>query len=403
MFRPYISVEETYSDNLDLRDTNKKDDYMTTVRPGILFSNMDAQSGIDFNYSAGIVMYAKEHDRNYVGHNAFLNAKYLDRSHFNFYLTDTFLRSDEPREREYLAPTPYVVQYQDNIYPVYVLSTQTERHVYWRNVVTPRIEYLYDKKSMLGLTFRDNIYHTEDPTGEDSREDYISPSISHWFDARNNLRLEYGFTRGEFDRNPDLTGHMGSIRYTNQFEEKSSAYAEYVFTARRFKAPGINYDIHEPKIGFTYAFDAAWSLLAQIGYFWKEPETGDRRDGQTYRLELIRSDVRTSISAILQGGYTEDYFTSENLGFARYNRMILSVMNRFDRRFSAGLSGSIERADYDSDRRDTIWGTTGTAKYEVLKWLELALEVSHRERRSSIDTNDYVENRGMVKISATYY
>jgi hypothetical protein len=105
----------------------------------------------------------------------------------------------------------------------------------------------------------------------------------------------------------------------------------------------------------------------------------------------------------LQGGYTEDYFTSQNLGFNKYHRLTGSITHFLEKRLSIGLLGSIERAEYtQEDRDDWIWGLGGTLSYTPLKWLILALEISHREDNSNIDFNDYTENRGMIRITATY-
>jgi len=63
-FHPYISLKEEYSDNLNLTSTNKKEDYITTVQPGIKFSNMDKRSGVDLDYSLGAVFYGKNSNLN---------------------------------------------------------------------------------------------------------------------------------------------------------------------------------------------------------------------------------------------------------------------------------------------------------------------------------------------------
>ena len=44
-FHPYISVKEEYNDNLNLTPTNKIEDFITTVQPGIRFSNMGKTGG----------------------------------------------------------------------------------------------------------------------------------------------------------------------------------------------------------------------------------------------------------------------------------------------------------------------------------------------------------------------
>ena len=151
-FHPYISLKEEYNDNLNLTSTNKVDDYITTVQPGIKFSNMDKRAGVDLDYNLGAVFYGKNSDLNYISHNASLNAKYLTSSHFNFYLKESFIRSDNPIEREYFTTA------EEN---KYMLGTRTERSIYWRNVVAPTIEYQFGPENRLGVNYRNNIYRTE--------------------------------------------------------------------------------------------------------------------------------------------------------------------------------------------------------------------------------------------------
>jgi len=112
---PYISVSGEYDDNINLTSNNKINDFTTTIMPGIKFSNMDAKSGIDLDVSAGYVFYDKNPNLNYICGNGSLNAKYMTSEHVNFYLQESYSRSDNPREQEYLTPAA------DN---KYVLSTE---------------------------------------------------------------------------------------------------------------------------------------------------------------------------------------------------------------------------------------------------------------------------------------
>ena len=394
-FHPYISLKEEYSDNLNLTSTNKKEDFFTTVQPGIKFSNMDKQAGVDLDYSLGAVFYGKNNNLDYISHNASLNAKYLTSQHINFYLKESFIRSDNPQEREYFTTDA------DN---KYVLATKTDRTVYWRNVVAPTLEYQFGPENRVGVNYRNNIYRTDSASGQNSREDYINPFFSYWFDKQNGIYLEYGLTYGDFEKNPDLTGHRANARYTNRFSAKSSAFAEYTYSKRTYAEPSTaDYDIHEPTVGMTFAFSPTLTASAQAGYFWTKPKTGDGKDGFSYKGELANIDPRTTYRLSLQGGYTEDFFTAENLGFNRYHRLTGSLNHQLDKRMSIGCFGNLERAEFGSpEHRDTVWGIGGTASYMPLKWLTLSLEVSHRDRQSDVALYEYTENRGMLKITATY-
>ena len=136
---------------------------------------------------------------------------------------------------------------------------------------------------------------------------------------------------------------------------------------------GSYYDIHEPSLGMMFAISPTLTASAQVGYFWAIPERPARmRDGSSYKAELTNRDQRTTLLLSLQGGYREDLFTSDNLGFSLYNRLTGSLNYMLERRFSIGCLGSVERAEYVADDRiDTTWGIGGTASYMPLKWLTL--------------------------------
>ena len=400
-FHPIVSVKGEYSDNLNLTKTNKNEDYITTVQPGIRFSNMGDKAGVELDYTLGAVFYGKKTNLNYISHNASLDVKYMTASHINFYLKESFIQSDEPREQEYFT-TPAANRY--------ALATTTERAVYWRNVVAPTVEYQFGPESRLGITYRNNVYRTDSTSGQNSQEHYINPSFSYWFDKRNGISLEYGLTYGEFDRSPDLTGHRANARYTYRFSPRYSIFTEYTYSKRTFDSSepseasfSTEYDIHEPSIGMKFMIGTTLTASAQVGYFWARPKAGLGEEGVSYKGELANIDPRTTYGLNLQGGYTEDLFTSQNLGFMRYHRLTGFLNHMLDKQISLGCFGSIEYAEYESsDRRDTIWGVTGRASYMPLSWLTFALEASHRENQSNVDTAAYVENRGMFRVTVMY-
>lgn len=400
-FHPIISVKGEYSDNLNLTKTNKAEDFITTVHPGIRFSNMGDKAGVDLDYTLGAVFYGKRSNLNYVSHNAAMDVKYMTASHVNFYLKESFVRSDEPREQEYFT-IPVANRY--------VLATATERAVYWRNVVAPTVEYQFGPESRLGVTYRNNIYRTDSTSGQNSQEHYINPFFSYWFNKRNGMSLEYGLTYGEFDRNPDLTGHRATGRYTYRFSPQHSIFLEYIYSNRAFdtSAPSESslnpdYNTHEPSVGMSFMISSTLTASAQIGYFWTRLKTGIGREGVSYKGELANSDPRSTYGLSFQGGYTEDFFTSQNLGFIRYHRLTGFLNHRLDKQVSLGCFGNIEYAEFEtSDRRDTIWGVGVRGSYMPVKWLTFALEASHRENQSSLDTVAYAENRGMMMITVMY-
>jgi hypothetical protein len=409
-FQPYITVQEEYTSNVDLTPTNRKEDYITTVYPGLRFSTLprgattgerqapaaEQKYGMDLDLQAGLVFYAKEEDNNYTSLNGALNAWYLFGQRLSFRVRDYLIRSDELRESEYSATA---------IEGQYLLSTMRKRVIYFRNVFEPSVDYQFGRENRISINYRNNIYEVQGPTFGDSQENYVNPRLIYWFNIRHGITLEYGLTLGDFERSPDLLGHMATGRYTYRFNPKTSIFGEYMFLIRDFESPSTDYDVHRPSLGMSHAFSPTLSGSAQAGYFWQNPEKGSRTGGIYYDMSLTQRAEKTTYTLSFQGGYTEDYFTAENLGFTKYYRGIGTISHRLLERMSAGLSGYVERAEYPSDladRKDLIWGIRANLSYEILKWLSVSLEGSRRENHSNIDTFDYSEYRGIFRITASF-
>ena len=405
-FHPSLTVQEEYNDNIYLTSTDRKSDFITTIYPGIRFSTLPARvttpgqilqapedpAGIDLNYRLGLVFFAREEENDYISHEGTLNTWYTYDRRLTLRLRDYFIRSEEPREREYGAGA---------LEQQYLLGTQRERAVYIRNVFEPSVDYRFGPDDRISINYRNNIYQTRSTQSQDSQENFVSPRLTYWFNTRNGIALEYGFTQGDFERSPDFVGHMARGRYTYRFNPRTSVFVDYAFTRRDFDPPSIDYDVNNPSLGFEHAFTPTLTGRIQIGYFWQKPESGTSTDGFSYDVGLTESGERTTYTLSFQGGYREDYFTAENLGFTKYHRAIASITHRLEQRVTLGISGTVERAEYVSDRKDWIYSAQGNASFQLLRWLSLSFEASHRGNDSNVDSAEYKENRVLLRLSAT--
>jgi hypothetical protein len=392
-FQPYISLEEEFNDNIFLSAHNRVDDFITSIYPGLKFSTKDSNYGVDLDYRLGLVFYAKETNNDFVGHSGTLNAWYTLDRRLTFRVSDYLIRSEEPRELEY-TPEALPIQYQ--------LGTERTRSVYLRNVFEPSVQYQFGKEDFFSINYRNNFYDNQSRLYESSRENYINPKLAYWFDIRNGIVLEYGLTLGKFEKSPDLTGHMATARYIYRFDPRTSVFGDYTFLRRDFDSPGIDYDVHRPTIGIEHAFSPTLSVKAQLGYFWENPKKGSKTSDPYYDISFTQRAEKTTYTLLFQGGYREDYFTAQNLGFTKYHRGVGTIRHQLKERLTVGLSGSLERAKLGTGQRDWIYGIWGNASYQILKWLNLALEVSHREDHSNIDTSNYSEYRGIFRATATF-
>ena len=397
---PYLSVKSEYSDNLNLTATNQKRDFYTTITPGIEFSNMTDRSGVSLNASVGYLFYSEYSHLNYLTGQARLDAKYLTSSHFNFYLRNAFIRSDDPREREFFSTA------EENRY---LLATETQRAVYMRNVVEPTVEYQFGPESRVGVRYRNNYYRAEDLEDMDSIENYINPFLTIWLNKQHGFQFDYGYTNGHFEASPDLKGHRVSGAYMLRFTPRATASLKGAYTLHTFSEDLLNYQIYETSVGISYLFSQTLTASAEAGYYWLEPEAGINRDGGVnFKADITQNSERTRYHLSLQGGYVLDYFTSQNLGFRKFYRATGSITHFLDRRLSIGCLGRIERSEEESGSdtglRNITWSAGANIAYRPLRWLRISLEYAYIQNNTNYiyeATNEYKENRATLMVTAT--
>ena len=421
-FHPYISLQEDYSDNINLTSTDRKSDFMTTVAPGLRFSTapvasslMPGQfmptatrpgwavtpgqipqappapdpSGVDLNYLLGLVFYAQNSQLNYVSHAGTLNAWHGFDPRFTVRLRDYFIRSENPTEREYIAGAPG---------DQFLIGVQRERAVYSRNVLEPTVEYRFGREDIVTLYYRNNIYQNESSSSQNSQENYFNPRFVYWFDIHNGITVEYGLTRGVFQASPNLWGQMGRARYTYRFTPSTSIFGDYIYMKRDFDPPGSDYDLHNPSIGIQQAFSPSLIASVQVGYYTRIMENGSTNGGLTYDLGLTKTIERTVLAFSFQGGYREAFYTSQNLGFTQYYRSIARVSHPFTERTNSGLSASYERIETSTGQKDNVGRILGNFSYLALKWLAVSLTLSYLEDDSNVASAGYRESRAMFWI-----
>ena len=136
----------------------------------------------------------------------------------------------------------------------------------------------------------------------------------------------------------------------------------------------------------------------QIGYYWQKYEDATSTNGITYNMSLAQSLERTSFTLSLAGGFTEDYFTSENRGFTKYHRLMGAITHTPYQRMTMGFHGSIERAESNPDRKDWIWEIGGNISYALFPWMNLSLGYIYRKNDSNTDNLDYYENLATLRV-----
>ncbi len=405
-FYPYITAQEEYSNNILLSsNATKLADYITTVNPGLRFFDLKpGRYGIDLDVSGGYIYYAKHHDLSYWNAAGRLNSWFAVTPDLSFTLRDYFIRSDQARENVYQSDTQYNAQGQfigDTQPNQFLVSTvRGVQAIYFRNVVEPSIAYRFGGENRLSLLYRNNIYRNENPLFEDSMENTLNPNLDYWFDVKNGVSLDYRLSLNTYQVSSDQLVNTVTPRYTHRFNPRTSIFGEYRFEYLDSESPGVDYYVHNPSLGLQYNFSPTLIGTAQGGYFWQIPKEGSKTQGPFVNLSLTQRTPKTQYTLSLQGGYTEDYITAQNLGFTKTYSGYGTIQHWLTQRLSVGLTGSMYRYLYsNNNQKDWVWDVRGGPSYLLFRWLETSLVASYRGDNSNISGTDYTEFRGMFTIT----
>jgi hypothetical protein len=397
-FKPRFSLTEEYTSNVFLTSTNEKEDFITTISPGITFKATESPQdkfGLDLSYDLGLVYYARNSEQDYVSHTGTLNTWYSWGQRWTVRLWEAYTRSQEPVEGVIAAQTSPGVYYP---------GSQSGRFTYERNTLAPSLIYQFGREDSLELNYRNDYYNTENPVGDDSLGHSVNPRLTYWFDVRNGITLDYTFITVDYELAPDLNfGHRSRARYTYRFNPQTAIFADYIYDNVDYDSPGINYFVNNPSAGITHVFTPTLNGRFQLGYFWRNPESGETVKGPTVDAGITQRMQKLTLDFTVQGGYAYDFFGAESLGFMKYYRGIASINYQFTQRFFSSLTGTLEWDEFpdEGDRKD-LWARAGAdLSYRPWRWLTVSLGGSYGQRDSNVDAVDYEEWRASLRLTAS--
>lgn len=391
--KPYITASEQYTSNVFLTNTNAKSDWITTLGPGVRVSANQATFGADLDVNAGYNWYANRTKDDYWSVSGTANLRYNPDPRLTLSLREYALRSAQTAE-------PVYQQGQAG----YVPGTYQGTAPYWRNVISPDIDWKFSKQGTIGLGYTNNIlrYDNSSQYG-DSTENLINTRFTWSFDQRNGLALDYSYMIGDFQSSPDLAGQSAHARFTHRPDAQMSVFLDYSFLSRVYDSPGTSYTVNTPTAGIEYSFTKSLVGLAQLGYYWQNPNGGQGQNGFNGTLSLTQKEKITTYTLSMNVGYREDLFSSQNLGFSQYFGATAVVNHMLSQRFSVGLVGTAQHADYVYNPRiDWTYTADATASYLLLKWLSVNGRVGWQQQDSNISVNSYNEYHAYVSLTATY-
>lgn len=395
-FHPYITIQEKYDDNIYLTRDNVQSDFITTITPGLRYVARGQNYKFDLGFEMGLNYYTTDSSNNYINYSGRLNSHYILGPRWTFTLDDNVIRSRNNLQ-SYTVVTPTGDQN--------FTSSNTGQILYFRNVFQPSVKYKFGRENSLTLNYLNMVYREDEGNANNSMENSVTPRLLYWFDIRNGIALDYTLNKGDFDSQTQPNWLQNKLvgRYLYRFNPRTDVFGEYSYLTMDFESPGIDYAVHSQSAGINHSFGPNLRGTAQLGWFRQIVDTGPALSGPIYNFSITQQGQRTSYTLAFEGGYQEQYFTSDNLGISFYNRIRGTINHRFQQKVNLGLAVNFGREDYQNpDRIDYVYSVTGNLSYQLFRWLTASLEAGNYGRDSDLESNTYRNNRVMLIIKAEY-
>jgi len=377
-FHPFIILEEVYTDNLFATNTNKKEDFITTIAPGIwlafpanrqqllsINTTTTSPGGLKlsrikpeatrryqtyFLYSPEFVFYKEHSQHDHVNHRAEALLQYNFNSGLSLDVIDLY------HDREEIAGNGVVdtlYQYQDNLLD-FIISYAAPSGKFKMELDFSNYDIEYEESIVLYRNRNDNSFNI---------------SLFYKFWPKTSLFAEYNFSDIEFD-----------------------SVTIYDSTENRYYA-GINWDITAKTRG-----------TIKLGYTDKDFDLAGIEDLSEFSLELQTQHNLTPKRALQINGYRK--FHESDFGSASSflsTGIDVGLMQRFNDKWSGNVTAIYEENRYYGfERDDELFGVGLALRFKPRKWLFFDAGYNYYQNDSNINAYDYEVNQLFFRISLLF-
>jgi hypothetical protein len=348
---PFISLKETYNDNIFAVADNTTSDWVATITPGIKLALPVRRHLFTAEYNAVINSYSRYSSENTTGHNAKVLADFKLGSLFGLTLSDTYVKGSEPR----------------------VSSTSGQIEKFERNAPSVTATYQLADRSKIQLDY---------------------------------TRTTWNFMLSEYrNRNEDLA----SVYFYYRFMPKTSAFVEYDWKNVSYeqKVNGLDSQVNSGFLGLTWEMSASTRGTVKGGYMRKKFDAAGKEDVATWgaSADISHAFSEDSVLKIIamrelneSSALGTRYFVTTG-AFAEYTHKLTYKISAVARA-SYGVDDYSNAIAPDTVARSdkTFFGGAGL-KYQMRDWVEFALDYNYRSRSSNLPVNDLKQNTYSLTIN----
>jgi hypothetical protein len=310
-------------------------------------------------------------------------------------IRDSFLYTEDPIRDENLAEA----RTEDPENPV-DFSVRKTRQIYYTNFANINLDHQFGEYNSFNLSYRYYLRNDEDPLYEDNQYHNPSAMLRYWFGPQWGFQVGGQYQLNQYEFSEDIEVFVGNVGFLKRFSPHFIGYIQYRQVIVNYKTGENDDQTYNPSIGFNYDIAKDISVKLDVGYFRNDFELREDTDAFNGSLRLIKEFERGKINLSASGGFDYNFYGAEKLGFNKFFEGAVSGNYQLAKFINGRIRGSYRDTEYvdQTDRKDKI-GTVGAGlTWQALEWMNIGLDYRFRSLDSTIETENYDENRVTVTI-----
>ena len=397
-FTPSLSVNGEYTDNVLLseKDSAIQEDYITTIRPGFTVELIGKKGDAKISYDPSYAFYKNFDEFNGWRHRAGFSGMYMTTKNTRLNVRDIFLHTEDPIKNDNLAE----IRTEDPTLPIDTSERKTRR-AYTTNYASVGLNHQFGEYHSFRLGYGYRLLNNDDPIYEDKQTHTPSAGLTYWFGPKWGFDVSGSYKRGEFEFSDNVNEYQGSVSLLKRFGKHFIGHIRYSQLLVKYDDESGDDTTYIPTIGFRYDIEKDISLIADAGYFYTDSERRENTSNAMGDLRLIKRFEHGKLNLALLGGYEYDLYGAETNGYGEYYEASISLSHQLAKHVHGNIFGSYRDTKYKgtSDREDKRPTAGLGLTWQALEWMDIGLNYRFRSVDSTIDTNDYDENRVGVRIT----
>jgi uncharacterized protein (PEP-CTERM system associated) len=445
--QPRVTVDETWSDNVNLSGSNAQHDFITQVTPGVVVRGQGGRVTLDLDYQLGLVHYARGNGSRRFDHRlqADGTAELLKQRFFvDFSSTAGLVNTSSTGVQAVDAVsaggnTESFYTYSVNPYLVHHFGRYADGRVGVEHARVSNSDSASSTINGVSVSFTSGrvfttlpwtldagITRTSNSTGNDAETRYLDGSVTYAFTRRYRVRLNAGYedndlvgvggdasgltwrVTGIWTPTPrtDVEVGYGKRYFGNSFSVDASHRSRRALFTARYSEESTTSAARQLESRLVAFEDPFGNALQTPGLEPLSVETNtvtisdqtliSRRFGGDVALQLRRGSALVGI-----------FHDSRDIGTGQGSETVYGADGRWthslSRQTSASLTGNWQRSDYDSpSRRDTLWRLGLSLTHQIHRDVTGTIGYSRLDNSSTLSSNDYSENRVNARVSVLF-